>query len=338
MEQTDVLIVGAGPVGIELALHLKKLGIDYLHLEAGPLGRTLQELWPRNTRFLSGPDEICLPGYPIDSPAQDRPTAEEYLAYLRSVVRHAALDVRTYEKVTQIQSGEGGFELTSLRHGVQRRIASKRLVLATGDMHRPRLLEVPGRDLPHVHHAFQDPGVYFGCEVLIVGGLNSAVEAAIRLFHVGARVYLSYRRDALDSQRISHKLLPIAQTLIDKGHIHFLPRTAVVEITPEKTFLAPTGADHDPTEGRRIVKQPDFLLPLIGFEADISLMLQAGVKFETPNSPPHLDKDTMETNVAGLYIAGTASAGNTYGHEEFIETSHPHVQRIVRHLREQMEV
>jgi thioredoxin reductase (NADPH) len=338
MEQTDVLIVGAGPIGIELALHLKKLGIDYLHLEAGPLGRTLQELWPPNTRFLSGPDEICLPGYPFDSPAQDRPTAEEYLAYLRGVVRHARLEIRTHEKVTQVQSGEGGFELTSLRHGVQRRIGCKRLVLATGDMHRPRLLDVPGRDLPHVHHTLQDPGVYFGCEVLIVGGLNSAVEAAIRLFHIGARVSLSYRRDALDSQRISHKLLPIAETLIDKGHIHFLPRTAVVEITPDKTLLAPTAADHDPTDAPRITRTPDFVLPLIGFEADISLMLQAGVAFETPNSPPQLNKGTMETDVPGLYIAGTASAGNTYGHEEFIETSHPHVERIVGHLRERMEV
>jgi thioredoxin reductase (NADPH) len=334
MEQTDILIVGAGPIGIELALHLKKLGRDYLHVEASCVGRTLQDLWPPNTRFLSGPDEIALPGFPLDDPGQDRPTAEEYLAYLRRIIRGQGLAIRQYETVTDIEPGGQGFTVTTRRAGGPGGIECNRVVLATGDMHRPRRLHVPGEDLPHVLHGLGDPHRLFDRDVLVIGGLNSAVEAAIRLHRVGTRVTLSYRRERLDAARISHKLYPVLQTLIDKGQVEFLPRTAVVEFTPDGAEMAPTGEDHDPLAAGRFHLRADFALVLIGFEADIELPRRAGVTFATPTSPPKLNPDTMETNVAGLYIAGTAAAGNTYGHVHFIETAHPHVQRIIRHLQE----
>jgi thioredoxin reductase (NADPH) len=206
-------------------------------------------------------------------------------------------------------------------------------------MHRPRRLTyerlpvVPGADLSHVSHYFEEPHPYVGQNLLIVGGRNSAVEAAIRCQRAGARVAISYRRDQLD-QSIKYWLKPEIDWLIRTGAIAFHPATLPVEITPTAVQLAPVDEDRQPHLDRSVWCEvpADFVLLLIGYEMDSSLLEGAGVALRGPGRAPTLNPETMETNVPGFYVAGTAAGGTQLRFKVFIENCHVHVSRILRHL------
>ncbi len=234
---TDIAIIGAGPIGIELAVSLKRLGVDYLHFDAQQIGYTMS-WWPRDTTFFSTTERIEIAGVPIQNTAQGRTTGEEYLAYLRSIVEQFDLHVNTYEPVVGIQRTDGGFLLQTQPQTGPRTYLARNVVLASGDMHRPHRLDIPGEDLPHVSHYFQDVHRYFRQRLLIVGGRNSAAEAALRTWRAGAQVTLSYRRAAFDERRVKHWILPDLQAQIELGMIGFHPLTAPIEITPGHVVLA----------------------------------------------------------------------------------------------------
>jgi thioredoxin reductase (NADPH) len=318
----DLLLVGAGPIGIELAVRLKQAGIAYTHVDAGQIGSTIAWYAPQ-THFLSSPERIAIAGVPLQTLDQTKATREEYLTYLRSVVLQFDLPIETYVRVTSIVRREDGtFSVaTAGRAGTGERTA-RRIILAVGDMHRPRLLGVPGEDLPHVSHYFGDPHLYFRRRVLVVGGRNSAVEAAIRCVRVGAEVTLSYRGDDLDDPHIKFWLLPELRALIRDGRMAFLPRTVIREIRPDGVLFE---------SGERL--DADFVLLLTGYEQDTTMFEEAGVILTGPARRPQYDERTMETNVPNLYIAGTAAAGTqASATKEFIETSHVHVDRILAAL------
>jgi thioredoxin reductase (NADPH) len=211
-----------------------------------------------------------------------------------------------------------------------------KVVAAIGDMHRPRMLGVRGENLPHVSHYLADPHRYFGRRVLIVGGKNSAVEAAIRLHRVGAAVTISYRRDGFDADRIKYWLLPEIRGLIKSGHVAFHPRTVPAMIERDAVVLAPVRETGDLFEPdvmaqRQNVAADDVLL-LTGYEMDASLLEAAGVELAGDQRAPRFDPRTMETNVPGLYVAGTATAGTQKRFRVFIENCHDHAQRIASHI------
>jgi thioredoxin reductase (NADPH) len=208
----------------------------------------------------------------------------------------------------------------------------RKLVLATGDMHGPNRLGIPGEDLPHVSHYFQDVHPYFRKRLLIVGGRNSAAEAALRCWRAGAQVSLSYRRLAFDAKIIKHWILPDLETQIELGNIEFFPETVPVEITPAHVLLERVNAQLCPT-GERSVHPADFVLLNTGFEADMGLYAAAGIELVGPEQKPIFDPQTMETNVTGLYLAGTAAAGKRQRkYTLFVENTHVHVGRIVKAL------
>jgi len=404
MDACDVLIVGAGPIGIELAAGLKGAGLLVMQVEAGQVGSTL-EWWAPGTRFFSSPERIEIAGVPLVTPTQDKATREEYLAYLRQVVGARGLEVRAYTRVVGIEREGDGFRvrLRPSLHGVggpaeyarakaaeeggapergaptrggaardgsgpEREVFAHNVVLAIGNMHRPRLVRASGEDLPHVTHYMGDPHVYAGRRVLIVGGKNSAVEAAIRLHRVGARVTISYRRGRLDPDRIKYWLLPEIEWLIRKGRIGFLHCTEVIEIGPDSVTLERVGGEMDEvcggpdpadlhdrqlergeddegwgasipgraaaglTPGQRIEVGADAVLLMTGYVQDPSLFEVAGVELLGEERRPRHDPETMETNVPGLYVAGTACGGSQRRTRVFIETSHAHVDRIVHAL------
>lgn len=328
---TDVVIVGAGPIGVELAVCLKAAGIDYLHLEGQQIGHTIS-WWPRDTTFFSTTERIEIAGVPIQSRSQGRTTGEEYLAYLRSIVEQFDLRINSYEPVTQIERLAEGFLLTTQPQTGARRYRARRVVLASGDMHRPHLLGIPGEALPHVSHYFHDVHPYFRRRLLIVGGRNSAAEAALRCWRAGAQVTLSYRRAAFDDKLIKHWILPDLRAQIDSGMIAFHPLTVPREITPSHVVLARLDESGRPT-GENLVQPADSVLLLTGFEADMTLFEQAGVTLEGPSRTPRYDPATMETDAPGLYVAGTAAAGQRQEkYTLFIENSHVHAGRIVQAL------
>ena len=327
----DVAIVGAGPIGIELAVCLKRTGVDYVHFDASQIAHTMT-WWPRNTSFFSTTERLAIAGAPIQNNHQQRITGEEYIAYLRGVVEQFDLHVRTYEPVKALEPRTDEFLVTTQPLAGLRRYRARRVVLAIGDMHFPQRLNIPGEDLPHVSHYFRDPHDYFRKRLLIVGGKNSAVEAALRCWRVGAEVTISYRRPWFDEKRVKHWLLPDLQAQIEAGTIRFLPSTTPVAIAPSHVVLAPCTGEQIQQDGAPIAHETDFVLLATGFRGDQSLLEMAGVHLEGENRVPVYDAETMETNVPGLYVAGTAAAGIQQRYVLFIENSHEHAGKITRAL------
>ncbi|MGZ8853686.1 MAG: NAD(P)-binding domain-containing protein, partial [Thermoanaerobaculia bacterium] len=193
IESHQVAIIGAGPIGIELAVALKQAGVDYVQIDASQIGSTI-DWFPMQMLFHSSSDRLALAGVPIQVPNQQKISREEYLAYMLALVMQFGLEVRTYERVERAHRAGSTFELrTRLITGGERTYRVENVVLAIGAFHAPRLLGIPGEDMPHVSHYFRDPHVYFGKRLLIIGGRNSAVEAAVRCQRAGATVTLSYR-------------------------------------------------------------------------------------------------------------------------------------------------
>lgn len=325
MTAHEVIVIGAGPIGLELAVALKLEGIDYLQLDAGPIGRTI-EWYPRQVRFFSSPERIAIAGVPLVTTDQSKATREEYLAYLRGIVEQFDLEIRSYERVTGLSKDPGGFAVTTTAAAGPGEYRARRVVLAIGDMAFPLELGIPGENLPHVSHYFDEPHRYFRQRLLIVGGRNSAVEAAIRCHRAGARVTLSYRGGSLPAESVKYWLLPEIEGFIRQGHVDFRPRTAPVEIRPAETLL------RHAESGETAAVRADFVLLLTGYRADLTLFRLAGVTMEGENESPRHDPATMETDVPGLYVAGTAAAGTQRRFRLFIENCHVHVNRIMAHV------
>lgn len=322
----EVAIIGAGPIGIELAVAFTRLGVDYIHFDAGQIGHTIS-WWPRNTYFFSTTERIEIAGIPSQAGDQPRITGEQYLAYLRGIVEQFDLKVNTYEPVIDIQKTETGFNLITNPLPGRKSYSTKKVVIAFGDMHKPRLLGIPGEDLPHVSHYLHDPHDYFRKRLLVVGGRNSAVESALRCWRMGAEVAISYRRPAFNEQIVKATILPDLLTQIERGNIQFYPKTIPIEITAETVHLTPASSSSI-SSSRLIKHQADFVLLHTGFVQDSSLFERTGVKLKGTQKVPVCSPETMESNISGLYIAGTAAAGTQKRFRLFIENCHVHVAKI----------
>lgn len=326
MTRTHIIVIGAGPIGLELAVALKQLGVDYVHLEANQIGHTIS-WFPRQMRFFSSPQRIAIAGVPLNTPYQEKATREQYLAYLRNIVDQFDLDVHTYERVTSISRQNGHFTVQSTRGGEQHTYEAPYVVLAIGDLHRPRMLNIEGETLGHVSHFFNEPHPYFRKHLLIAGGKNSAIEAAIRCQNAGAHVSISYRQAQLNTDHVKYWLMPEIEMLIKTGKITFYPETVPVKISNRHVTLAPSNKANG---AAAIDVDADFVLLLVGYEMDFSLLEQAGVQLTGKNRRPQCDLKTMQTSVPGLFVAGTAAAGTQLRFHLFIENCHPHIDKIVR--------
>lgn len=327
MCETDVALVGAGPIGLEMAVALKRAGIAYRHFEKAQIGATVAG-YPRQVHFFSSADRIAIAGVPIPLTEGSKATREEYLAYLRGIVTQFDLAVQTYETVVSITARGAGFALRTRRCGEDREHGhdAARVIVAMGDMHQPRRLHIPGEDLPHVSHHFDEPHAYFRRRLLVVGGGNSAVETALRCHHAGAQVALSYRGSGFAEDTIKYWLLPEIRGRLRRGEIEALLGTLPLAIEPGRVRLQRVADE------TAFAVEADHVLLMTGYEADHSLLARAGVALVGEERHPAFDADTMETNVPGLYVAGTATAGTQRGFHAYIETSHIHVQRILAAL------
>jgi thioredoxin reductase (NADPH) len=241
------------------------------------------------------------------------------------VVVQFDLKINTYEPVVHIHRDDSEFLLTTKRGDGEAKYQVKKIVLATGGTERPRAVNVPGHDLPHVSHYFRDPHEYFQKDLLIVGGRNSAVEAALRSHYVGARVSVSYRNAQFDAASIKYWLWPEMNGLIQSGKLKAHFNTTLKEIRPDGAVLTDAS-------GRAIDVAADFVLLLIGYEADMTLCRSAGVELKGAGQMPVFDAATMETNVPGIYVAGTAVGGTQERYAIFIENCHVHAERIMASL------
>ena len=314
MKRHRVAIIGAGPIGLELAVALKRANIDYVQFDAKQIGATMQ-WYPLEMVFHSNAERLAIAGVPIQVPDQQKIKREEFLAYLRAIVLQFDLKVNAYERVLDVKPG---FILQTTRGTYE----VDNIVVAIGAMHAPKLMNVPGEDLPHVSHYFHDPHTYFGQRLLIVGGRNSAIEAAVRCQRAGAHVTISYRRDDFDPASVKFWLLPEIRSMIRDERVRFLPQTSVVEIRERSVILD------------RVGEIPaDFVLALTGYRQDTTLFERLGVDLQGADRRPRYDENTMETNVPRVFVAGTAIAGSPVERVRIIvEDCHVHVDRIVARL------
>ncbi len=322
----DVAVVGAGPIGIELAVALTRAGIDYVHFDARQIGYTISWFAPQ-TRFFSSNERIAIAGVPLMTPDQNKATREQYLAYLRTVVEQFDLKINTYERIVGIErdAADDAFVLNSQPRGTPpRKWRARRIVLVTGGTDHPRRLNIPGEDLPHVSKYFNDPHDYFRKRVLIIGGKNSAVEAALRCFQAGADVSVSYRRERLPERSIKYWLLPEMNSLIEKDRIRAYFQSVPTRITSTHVTLSRGGETFD--------VPADFVLALVGYAQDTTLFELAGVELSGACRAPVFDPRTMESSIRGIYVAGTAVGGTQDRFTVFIENCHVHVERIVNAL------
>lgn len=289
MEST--LIVGAGPIGLACAISAKRRGIDPLVIDAGALANSIVR-YPIGMSFFTTPERLEIGGHPLVS-AGAKATREEALKYYRGVARAEGLRVRTYTK----------FE------GTQTPVAWDRLVLATGYFDHPNRLGVAGEELPHVRHYFDEAHLSYGLDVVVIGGKNSAVEAALQLFRAGARTTIVYRGTEWP-QSVKYWLRPDLENRIKAGEIAARLGTQVVEITPQHVRVrGPNGDERIPA---------DRVYPLIGFHPDFSLFKQLGIAYDAVSGRPQVDPETLETSVPGVHVAGSVTGGNKIS-EVFIE-------------------
>ncbi len=322
-ERTDIAVIGAGPCGIAVGTAARAAGIPAVLFDRGPIASSLQS-YPYYMTFFSTAVMLEVGGVPFTIP-NPKPTRREALAYYRRVVDEWGLDVRQYEEVTAVRCTSGGFELrTRAMSGDENTVESAAVVVAIGGFQEPNLLGVPGEELPKVRHYYQEPFPYFDQDVVVVGGGNSAVEAALELFRNGARVTLVHFADSIDSG-VKPWVVPDITNRLKRGEITPRFGTRVTEIRPKSVVLG----NEDTGETDEI--ENDFVLAMTGWRADHSILESLGVRIDEETGKPEHEPSTMETNVPGVFIAGVVAAGYD-ANKIFIENGREHGGLIVAAL------
>lgn len=322
MEQ--VIIVGAGPCGLSAAIELQNVGIDPLVIEKRSVVHSIY-LYPTYMQFFSTPELLEIGGFPFNTP-NEKPSRAEALHYYRTVAMRRRIRIRSYEQVTAVERQDGHFRLsTEDRAGRAGTHEARRVVIATGYFDHPNMIGIPGEQLSKVSHFFREAHPYTGTKVAIIGGNNSAVDAAMELVRVGAEVTVVYRGSAM-SPNVKPWVRPLFDSLVNKGRIKMLFRSRVVRI--EETHIVIQSED-----GTERTAENDFVLALTGFRPDRTFLRAAGIRLEGEADKPYFSPDTMETNVKGLYLAGVIAAG-AEANEIFIETGRHHGAFIARHIAE----
>jgi thioredoxin reductase (NADPH) len=361
MSVRDLLIVGAGPTGLSAAIAARSKGLDYHVIEQGVLVNSIHRFPPQMV-FFTTPELLEIGGLPFVSP-YEKPTRVEALRYYRKVADTFDLRIAFGERVVSVQREEGtdgaggadgtggaggrdeaGEEFvfaveTRSARGVRRVRYARFVIMAIGYYDHPNLLKVPGEDLPHVRHYYSEPYAHYRERVVVVGGGNSAAESALELFRAGASVSLIHRGPALKST-IKYWVRPDIENRIKEGSIAARFNTVVKAITP--TAVVTGRLDASDARGREPGETAngseeipaDAVYLLTGYRADSDLLERAGITLDDRDAPVH-DRETFETNVPGLFVAGGAVAGVDTG-TIFIENGRFHGDRIVATIAERM--
>lgn len=323
-ERTTLLVIGAGPCGLATGAAARTAGLSCVILDKGPVVSSI-ERYPIGMTFFSTADHLEIGGVPFITDS-DKPTRSQALQYYRRIVEHFALDVRQYEEVVQVERLDGEFGVRTRRaDGTGRDFRAAGLVIATGYFDTPNLLEVEGEELPKVTHYFREPHRYFDQDVLVVGGGNSAVEAALTTWRAGARVTLVHLADDFD-RGVKPWVLPDIRNRVSSGEIEVVWGSRVLAIEPDRVRIGPVDGGGD-----RWVSN-DFVLAMTGFRPDPRFLEALGAQIDPETGVPAHDPATMETTVPGLFIAGVLAAGFD-ANRIFIQNGREHGDRIADSLR-----
>jgi thioredoxin reductase (NADPH) len=322
MPAYDVICIGAGPTGLATAIEAKRAGMRALVIDKGCLCNSIFH-YPANMVFFTTPELLEIGDLPLVSPTE-KPTRAEALKYYRKAAEHYALDLRLFERVERVEGHDGGFTVhTETDKGIKERYAARKIVVATGYYDLPNAMGVPGEDLPHVSHYYTEPFAFWNQDVVVIGGKNSAAEAALDLYRNGAKVTLVHRRAELGAT-IKYWVRPDIENRLKAGQINGLLDTRVKEITRDEVVVQNGGA-----EKRLAAKQ---VFALTGYHPDFAFIESLGVQLDPDTRRPALDPNTLESNIAGIYLAGVVIGGRFTG-EIFIENGRFHGKQIITALK-----
>ena len=312
--QYDIVIVGSGPSGLACAIEAKRAGLSTVILEQGSVADAIRR-FPTNLVWFSTPELLEIGNVPMIVPTV-HPTRVDTLGYYQRITTLFDLAVRTFDPVEMVQRCDGGFITTT---GKGRKYISSTVIVATGYFDHPNHLDVEGEDLPHVLHYYDEPQKYFGTTVAVVGGRNSAVEASLDLFRHGAKVSLIHRGSKL-SDGVKYWILPDIENRIKAGQIEAYFESTVAGVTPAEVRITQRGS-------LKSIKA-DFVFVLIGFHPDTAQLQKYGVNVDPETLAPMTDSATFETNVPGLFVAGSAVAGKN-NNKIFVENGRLHAFSII---------
>ena len=322
----DVLVIGAGPTGLACAIAAQNIGAQVVLVDKGCLTNSLFH-YPAHMTFFTTPELLEIGNMPFSSPNQ-KPTRAEALEYYRKVAQHYKLDVQQYQNVDSVSGADGDFSVhVTDRFGRKLTHRARKLVVSTGYYDLPNYLGIPGEALPKVKHYYHEPHPYFAQDVLVIGGKNSAAIAALDLWRHGARVTLVHRGTALH-RHIKYWIKPDIENRIKNGEISAHFSTTVANITEDTvTLQTPSG----PLE---IANQ--FVFALTGYHPDFTFIESLGINLDARNARcPVCSRDTLESNVPGIYLAGVIVAGERTN-EIFIENGRFHGDLIAKDLADKL--
>ncbi|MBT8185032.1 MAG: YpdA family putative bacillithiol disulfide reductase [Eudoraea sp.] len=317
MKILDALIIGGGPIGIACGLQAKKNGLDYLIIEKGPIVNSLFN-YPINMQFFSSSERLEIDDIPFIS-KEAKPKRNEALEYYRRIVTSNKLNIHLFEEVLEVNKSDAQFSVQTIKGNYM----AKHVIIATGFYDLPNKIGVPGEDLPKVSHYYKDPHFYASQKLAIIGASNSAIDAALECWRKGAEVTLIIRGPEV-GQRVKYWVRPDIINRIEEGSIAVFYNSNVKEILPNEILInTPEGVVSIPN---------DFVLALTGYMPNFEFLEKMGIELSKDDKKlPLYNKQTMETNVPGLYLAGVI-CGGMETHKWFIENSRIHAEMIVKHI------
>lgn len=317
----DLLVIGAGPTGLACAIEAQRAGLRVVLVDKGCLCNSLFH-YPSHMTFFTTSELLEIGDIPFPSP-NTKPTRNEALEYYRLVAAHYRLDVRQYLRVESVTGGDGDFTVHARdRFDRRQRLHARKLAIATGYYDLPNLMNIPGENLSKVHHYYNDPHPYSGLDVAVIGGKNSAAIAALELWRHGARVTLVHRGPEMH-RHVKYWIKPDIENRIKHGQIRAYFNSQVTEITPDAIALK--------TPEGRLELHNDFVFALTGYHPDFDFLESLGVVCGGTDRLPLCHKETLESNVPGIYLAGVIVAGSRTN-EIFIENGRFHGRQIAAAL------
>lgn len=318
MSNYDILIIGAGPIGLACGIAAKKAGLSYVIVEKGCLVNSLYN-YPANMTFFSTSERLEIGGVPFMS-LNNKPNRAEALEYYRRVTQVFHLNVHLFEEVKSVEKKEDNrFSITTSKEIYD----AKKIIIATGFYDIPVLMNVPGEDLSKVVHYYKDPHYYAFQKVVVVGAQNSAIDAALETWRKGAEVTMIVREKEI-GERVKYWVRPDIINRIAEGSIKAYFNTSILAIRPNEIDIQ--------TPDGPVTIANDFVIAMTGYRPGFDFLRKLGVELSNDeNLLPSYNPQTMETNNKGVYLAGVVCGGmNT--HKWFIENSREHADIIIDHI------
>ncbi|KQK24603.1 hypothetical protein AR438_15570 [Chryseobacterium aquaticum] len=317
MEILDILIIGAGPIGLNCALEAKKNDLNYLIIEKGTIVNSLYN-YPLYMRFFSTAEKLEIAEIPFIS-AAPKPGRQEALEYYQGIARQKNLNINLYEKVLQLAKKEDIFEIETSKS----KYFAKNVIISTGFYDVPNMMNIPGENLEKVKHYYTEPYPYAKQKIVVVGSSNSSVDAALETYRKGAEVTMIIRNSEI-SENVKYWVKPDIENRIAEGNIKVHFNSELLEIKENSVIFRNKNGEIQEIDN-------DFVLAMTGYLPDFNFLKNSGIDLQDECLNPVYNPETMESNIPNLYLAGVVCGGKDT-HLWFIENSRIHAEMIVQHI------